>query len=54
MAHGNGNGADIDRDISAGKYFLSLAGRRIRQNLATLYDNDDEQTTATANAFLRS
>ena len=53
-AHGNGDGQDMDRDIAAGKYFLRLAGRRLRQNLAALYDNDDAQTTATANAYLRS
>jgi acyl-CoA dehydrogenase family member 9 len=53
LSHGNGDGADVKRDIAAGKYFLSLASRRIRQNLAALHDNDDEQTTATANAFLK-
>ena len=53
MAYGNGNGADINQDVAAGKYFLRLASRRVRQNLSALYDNDDEQTTATANAFLK-
>jgi len=53
LSHGNGDGADVKRDIAAGKYFLRLASRRIRQNLAALHDNDDEQTTATANAFLK-
>jgi alkylation response protein AidB-like acyl-CoA dehydrogenase len=53
LSHGNGDGADVKRDIAAGKYFLRLASRRIRQNLAALHDNDDEQTTTTANAFLK-
>jgi acyl-CoA dehydrogenase family protein 9 len=51
---GNGNPAEIERDASAGRYFLKLADRRIRQNLAALNDNDDEATTATANAMLKS
>jgi acyl-CoA dehydrogenase family member 9 len=52
LAHGNGNPAEIERDLQAGRYFLRLADRRIRQNLAALRDNDDEQTTAAANAAL--
>ncbi len=43
---------DTQRDIQAGHYFLALANRRIKQNLASLWTNDDEQTTATANAWL--
>jgi hypothetical protein len=31
---------------------LALANRRIRFNLAALWDNDDLQTTTTANAWL--
>jgi hypothetical protein len=50
---GNGNPAELERDVSAGKYFLTLADRRIRQQLAALNDNDDEMTTATANVFLK-
>jgi len=53
LSHGNGDGADVNKDIAAGKYFLRLASRRIRQNLAALHDNVDEQTTATANASLK-
>jgi alkylation response protein AidB-like acyl-CoA dehydrogenase len=49
---GNGNPTQFRRDLLAGKYFLRLSNRRIRQSLAALTDNDDEQTTATANAFL--
>jgi acyl-CoA dehydrogenase family member 9 len=51
MMHGNGH-ADTQREIQAGRYFLALANRRIRQNLAALWDNDDAQTTATADAWL--
>ena len=40
------------RDVAAGRYFLTLANRRIRQNLAAVADNDDAQTTAAANAVL--
>jgi acyl-CoA dehydrogenase family member 9 len=40
------------RQVQAGRYFLTLANRRIKQNLAALWDNDDEQTTLTANAVL--
>lgn len=43
-----------DREIEAGRYFLSLANRRIKQNLAALWDNDDAQTTSTADAWLKS
>jgi alkylation response protein AidB-like acyl-CoA dehydrogenase len=41
-----------ERDIQAGRYFMALANRRIKQNLAALWDHDDEMTTATANAWL--
>jgi alkylation response protein AidB-like acyl-CoA dehydrogenase len=52
MAHGNGH-ADTQRDIQAGRYFLTFANRRIRQNLASLWDNDDVLTTQTADAWLK-
>ena len=42
-----------ERDIQAGRYFLTLANRRIKQKLAALWDHDDEMTTATANAWLK-
>jgi acyl-CoA dehydrogenase family member 9 len=48
----NGTPTEIDRDIQAGRHFLRLANRRIRQCLGSLYDNDDAMTTATANAWL--
>jgi alkylation response protein AidB-like acyl-CoA dehydrogenase len=48
----NGNPTDSVRDMMAGRYYLKLADRRIKQCLAALTDNDDEATTATANAVL--
>jgi hypothetical protein len=41
------------RDVQAGRYFLTLASRRIKQNLAALRDHDDAMTTETADAYLR-
>ncbi len=48
----NGHATAPDRDVEAGRYFMTLANRRIKQNLVALWDNDDAQTTKTANAFL--
>jgi alkylation response protein AidB-like acyl-CoA dehydrogenase len=53
LTHGNHNPAELQRDVTAGRYFLRLANRRIKQNLAALWDNDDEQTTETAAAAIR-
>jgi alkylation response protein AidB-like acyl-CoA dehydrogenase len=39
-------------DLEAGHYFLKLAFRRINNNFAALYDNDDKASNATANATL--
>jgi alkylation response protein AidB-like acyl-CoA dehydrogenase len=52
LTEGNGNPDEVKREAAAGQYFLTLANRRIRQNLAALWKNDDEMTTATADAFL--
>jgi acyl-CoA dehydrogenase family protein 9 len=50
---GSSNGhSDMQRDIQAGRYFMALTNRRIKQNLAALWDHDDAMTTATANAWL--
>ena len=51
MGSSNGH-PDAQRDIQAGRYFMALTNRRIKQNLAALWDHDDAQTTATANAWL--
>ncbi|HEX3872477.1 MAG TPA: acyl-CoA dehydrogenase family protein [Pirellulales bacterium] len=40
--------------LATGRYYLLTAGRRIRANLAALWDNDDEATTQLANEVLRS
>src|SRR5205823_11869337 len=45
LAHGNHAPEEVNRETAAGRYFLTLADRRIRQQLAALTDNDDEQTT---------
>jgi alkylation response protein AidB-like acyl-CoA dehydrogenase len=52
LTHSNGNQADLQRDVQVGRYFLKLSDRRIRQSLDALHNNDDAQTTATANAVL--
>ncbi len=52
LSDGNGNPAEINREVMAGKYFLRLSNRCIRQCLAALTDNDDEMTTAVAKAVL--
>jgi alkylation response protein AidB-like acyl-CoA dehydrogenase len=52
LTDGNHSPAEVSREATVGRYFLTLADRRIRQNLAALRDNDDAQTTQTANAVL--
>jgi alkylation response protein AidB-like acyl-CoA dehydrogenase len=46
---GNGH-PDTSRDMQVGRYYLRLADRRIRHCLAALADNDDTETTRTADA----
>jgi alkylation response protein AidB-like acyl-CoA dehydrogenase len=46
-------GAVPERDLEAGRYFLTLANRRIKQNLQALWDNDDPATTRAADVWLR-
>jgi acyl-CoA dehydrogenase family member 9 len=45
------NGA-LRLDLETGRYYLRTASRRIRQALSSLWDNDDEATTALANRML--
>jgi alkylation response protein AidB-like acyl-CoA dehydrogenase len=52
LTAGNHHPAEVSADITAGRYFMRLANRRIQQNLAALWDNDDEPATAAANAAL--
>ncbi len=51
-AVGNGQAEEVARDMAMGRYFLRLSNRRIKQCLAALSDNDDAETTATADAVL--
>jgi hypothetical protein len=44
---------DAARDVQAGRYFMTLTNRRIKQNLAALWDHDDEMTTKAADAWLK-
>jgi alkylation response protein AidB-like acyl-CoA dehydrogenase len=53
LTKGNHNPAEARRDVTAGRYFLTLADRRIRQNLTALWDNDDEATTQAADVLLK-
>jgi alkylation response protein AidB-like acyl-CoA dehydrogenase len=52
LTYGNGHPDEVRRDVIAGRYFLTLANRHIRQCLNALADNDDSLTTLTANAAL--
>jgi len=54
LTRSNGNPDEVRRDAQAGRYFMTLTNRRIKQNLAALTDNDDDATTAAANAALES
>lgn len=51
-AQANGHATPIDRDLAAGKHFLRLAFRRIRNNLAALDHNDDQSIIDCARAVL--
>jgi acyl-CoA dehydrogenase family protein 9 len=52
LTAGNGNPTEAERDAEAGRYFLTISDRRIRQSLAALSDNDDDETTKAADAAL--
>jgi hypothetical protein len=45
--------AERARDLKVGRYYLLTAARRVRRNLADLWDNDDDATTPVANLALR-
>jgi alkylation response protein AidB-like acyl-CoA dehydrogenase len=53
LTHGNHNPAEVNREVQAGRYFLKVADRRIRRHLDLLWDNDDLDTTTTADAYLK-
>src|SRR5438045_707870 len=48
----NGDARPSAAEVTAGKYFLRLADRRIAKNFEALKDNDDPLTTAAADAAL--
>jgi hypothetical protein len=50
-AHDHNGAARLD--LETGRYYLRTAGRRIRQSLAELWDNDDQATTALADRMLK-
>jgi alkylation response protein AidB-like acyl-CoA dehydrogenase len=52
LTNGNGNAAEVARDVKIGRYFLTISARRVRQCLAALSDNDDAETTPAADAVL--
>jgi alkylation response protein AidB-like acyl-CoA dehydrogenase len=45
---------NLQAELEAGRFFMLLTNRRIKQNLAALWDHDDEMTTTTANTWLRT
>jgi len=52
LTTGNGAAKPTAAEVTAGRYFLALADRRIARNFAALKDNDDALTTAAADAAL--
>jgi alkylation response protein AidB-like acyl-CoA dehydrogenase len=44
--------AETPRDVSVGTFYLKSANRRIKQRLTEMGDNDDADTTTTANLIL--
>jgi alkylation response protein AidB-like acyl-CoA dehydrogenase len=52
LQRGNGDARQVQADVTAGRYFLKIADRRIGANFAALRDNDDALTTACADAAL--
>ncbi len=52
LTTGNGAARQMTADVTAGRYFLRLADRRIAWNFEALKDNDDPLTTAAADAVL--
>jgi acyl-CoA dehydrogenase family protein 9 len=52
LFHQNGEVIDFKPSLVTGRYYLGTAERRIRRNLADLWDNDDEATTEVADLLL--
>lgn len=53
LTKGNGSQTDFEQDIRAGRYYMTISDRRIRQLLAAISDNDDEETTKVADGYLK-
>jgi hypothetical protein len=53
LSSSNGSADESSRDVQVGRYFLKLSDRKVRQCLAALTSNDDNDTTRTADAVLR-
>lgn len=51
-ANGNAGSKEMKADINAGRFFLKISDRRIREQLARLWDNEDDMTTETADSAL--
>jgi alkylation response protein AidB-like acyl-CoA dehydrogenase len=54
LRNSHDHNGQLRMDLEAGRYYLRTAGRRIRQALAALWENDDEATTALANRMLKT
>lgn len=52
LSRSNGDARQAQSDLTAGRYFLKLADRRIGERFAALRDNDDSLTTNCADAAL--
>jgi alkylation response protein AidB-like acyl-CoA dehydrogenase len=52
QSHDSAGEHEFQRHLTAGRYYLQSANRRIRRALADLWDNDDELTTETADSLL--
>ena len=52
LQNSNGDLAQSQADVTAGRFFLKLADRRIARNFEGLRDNDDAFTTACADSAL--
>ena len=52
LQNGNGSAAQTQAEVSAGRYFMKYADRRIGNNFAALRDNDDAMTTACADSVV--
>jgi alkylation response protein AidB-like acyl-CoA dehydrogenase len=52
LSHAHDGDATLRRDLIVGRYFLRTAERRVRTNLAALWDNDDRETTEAADLLL--